>query len=165
MSTKHLIIALAAAAMMLPVAAAAQSQSYGNMPGIAVSGSTSQANLPELAKEFLNKHYKNVSVSKVEREFIDNSYDVDLANGVEIEFNAAGQLTSIDTSDNSAPLSENVVKDILPHKAYKELKKMHQEKNVDEIEFNNGRLYEVSTRSVHEDKYSYDIQEEVWRAL
>lgn len=165
MSTKHLIVAFAAAAMLLPVSAAAQSQSYGNMPGIAVAGSTSQANLPELAKEFINKHYKNVSISKVEREFLDNSYEVELANGVEIDFNAAGELTSIDTSDEGAPLSEKVVKDILPHKAYKELKKLQQEKNVDEIEFNQGHLYEVSARSVHEDKYSYDIQENVWRAL
>lgn len=163
MSAKHLIIALAAAAMIAP--AVAQIPSYGNMPGIAVAGSTSEANLPVAAKDFINKHYKNVQLTKVEREFLDNSYEVELANGVEIDFNAAGQLTSIDTSDNAAPLAENVVKDILPHKAYKQLKKLHQEKNVDEIEFNDGHLYEVSTRTVHEDKYSYDIQESVWRSL
>lgn len=172
MNTKKIIMALAAAALMLPAVAQtripnkaearALAEQYGNTPGLAVAGSTDQANLPQTARDFLNKHYKNVAVIKVEREFLDNSYEVDLANGVEMEFNAAGQITSIDTADGMA-LKESVVKDILPSEAYRQLKKVHQEKNVDEIEFKNGRLYEIGTIAYTGNDYTFDIQQNIFR--
>ncbi len=96
---------------------------------------------------------------------MDNSYDVKLANGVDMDFNVAGQLTSIEASDDAAPLSEKVVKDVLPSKAFKELKKLHLQKNVEEIEFKNGRVYEIDTRTVSENEYSFDIQENVFRNI
>lgn len=161
---KKIIIALAVAAMAAPMACEAQQPQYGG-PGIAVAGSTDAASLPDAAKKFLDKHYKHVATSKVEKEYVDGSYEVDLANGVEIDFNSAGRITSIEAPDNGAALDENVVKDILPHKAFQELKKVGQNKNVEEIDFKDGKLYEVETRSIKGSKYGYFLQEEVWKAL
>ncbi|GEM_PF-5935130 len=175
MTTKKIMIALAAAAMFMPVMAQnvvptgneaeTIARRYGANPGPVVAGSAQYSQLPELAREFVNRHYKNVKVVKVEREFMDNSYDVELANGVDMDFNAAGQLTSIEASDDAAPLSEKVVKDVLPSKAFKELKKLHLQKNVEEIKFKNGRVYEIDTRTVSENEYSFDIQENVFRNI
>ena len=177
MTTKKIMIALAAAAMFMPVMAQnvvptgseaeveLRDSSSFCLLSVGMYQNTRISQLPELAREFVNRHYKNVKVVKVEREFMDNSYDVELANGVDMDFNVAGQLISIEASDDAAPLSEKVVKDVLPSKAFKELKKLHLQKNVEEIEFKNGRVYEIDTRTVSENEYSFDIQENVFRNI
>ncbi len=162
MTVKHLIIAMAAAAMVAPAASA---QFMGGGPGIVMSGSITLAELPQAARAFLAKNYKNVAVAKAEREFAEQKYEVDLSNGIEIEFNNAGRVVSIDASDTGRALSENVVKAVLPHKAFKMLKKARQEHNVDEIELKNGKVYKIETRTIKASKYTYDMVREVWQAL
>lgn len=163
MSTRITLLAIAALALAAPAAITAQNPYTGGMPGIAIAGSTSADNLPQEAKNFIHKHFKNVGIRAVEREFDQNSYEVDLANGVEMEFNAQGQVLAIDAPDRGPALDEKLVKDVLPHKAYSELKKIHQEANVDEIEFKGGRVYEIGTREVHANDYSFDITQNLWR--
>lgn len=160
MTAKHLLIAAAAALSMTPAASA---QFMGGGPGIVMSGSMTPSQLPKAAKAFLARHYKNVGVTKAENEFAKFGYEIDLANGVEIEFNRAGKVKSIDAPDNGKPLSEKVVKDILPHKAYQMLKKAGQIHHVDEIDLENGKVYKIETRTVKSSKYTYDVSRDIWQ--
>lgn len=54
--------------------------------------------LPAAAQEFVNKYYPGVQVVKIEREVEGSAsaYDVRLANGHEVDFDAAGKWTSVD---------------------------------------------------------------------
>lgn len=163
MTLKTLIFTLAAAVALIPSTAVAQNFVGG--PGIAISGSATQEQLPARARQFLGKFYKDVPQTSIERDFDDNVYEVDLANGVEIHFGPAGQVIGIEADDLSATLSPQVVKALLPEKAYKDLQMSNLEDMVDEIEFRKGKLVELSMRNVNETKYSYDITEATWQLL
>ena len=162
MSKKIITLAIAALALTAPIATIAQNPFNNGMPGIAIAGTTGADNLPQEAKNFIHKHFKDVAIRAVEKEFDENTYEVNMANGVEMEFSGAGQILSIDAPDYGKSLPIRVVKDILPHKAYEELKKIRQEANVDEIEFKGGHIYEIGTREIHANDYSFDITRNIW---
>jgi len=156
------IISCAALGIMLAGGAfAADAQMYGGV-GPAVAGSATRSQLPKDATRFLEKHYRGVAIREIEREFAKGTFEVELADGTDIEFNSEGRVVEIDAPDRGPALNRDAVKDILPSKAYKRLEKAGQAANVDEIDVERGSVYVIKTRAVKKMKYGYDVNEDTW---
>lgn len=128
----------------------------GGAPGIAVAGSADYSQLPEKAKKFIDKHFKNVGVQKCEKYFAKGKYEVELRNGIDLEFNTKGELVEIDAPDNTV-LPVAVVKDFMPRKAYERLEKDGLTGMVEAIELNRGKVYEVELNIPSPDTYVFDL--------
>lgn len=128
-------------------------------PGIAVAGSADARQLPDKAKHFISKHFKNTGIEKCEKFFAKGEYEVELTNGVDIEFNLDGVVIEIDAPDRTY-LPITVVKEVLPHKAYSRLEKAGLTGKVESIEFKKGRAYEVELNIPNPDTYIFDINGE-----
>lgn len=64
--------------------------------------------LPQPAISFLNDNFKGLNITKIKIEtgwFKKTTYDVDLANGVEIEFDKNGNWKDIESKTSNLPLS------------------------------------------------------------
>ena len=157
MKIRNLIIGFGILASIMAVNPSfAQAPQMIGGPGIAVSGSANQAQLPQKAKSFIDKHFKGVDVRSIEKNFIKGSYDVDLSNGVEIEFDSAGNVKEIDAAKNSV-LSATLVKDVMHSKAYKHLEKAGMAGKVESIEFNKKKVCSVELKVPEPDTYLYDV--------
>ncbi|MCM1369942.1 MAG: PepSY-like domain-containing protein [Candidatus Amulumruptor caecigallinarius] len=128
----------------------------GGGPGIAVAGSATEKQLPDAARNFLKKHFKNVGIRTCENFYAKGKYEVELTNGVDLEFNTKGEVVEIDAPGNTT-LSTGVVKDLLPRKAYERLTKDGVVTNVESIEFRKGKAYEVELNIQGPDTYIFDI--------
>lgn len=124
-------------------------------PGIAIAGSVDESSLPKDAKDFITTQYPGVKIAAIEKNFLRTEYDVRLANGVEVEFNAKGKFGSISAPEGTV-LPEAVVKAILPHKAYRHLKDNNLAGYVDEID-RDGRGFEVGFMLENPDEATYTI--------
>lgn len=156
---KNLLIAAAAisAVAFTGFSASAQApQQYDTNPGIVMAGSQDYSKIPGKAKKFIDKHFKGVAVRSCEQEFAKGKYDVELANGVEIEFNNNGDILEVDAPDN-AYLSPAVAKDLLHDSAFGQLEKKGLLDKVESIEFKKGRAVEVSLDIPDPDTYIFDI--------
>lgn len=89
-------------------------------PGIVISESATQSQLPEGAQKFLQTYYSRVMVGPVKHNVVKDTYNVTLGNGVKVTFNGKGEVDDI-TSEGTEPLYEPAIKAILPEKAYKHL--------------------------------------------
>lgn len=138
------------------------SAQYPLGPGPAVAGSATASQLPQKASKFLKKHYGHTSVHSIEREFAPGTFDVKLSDGTDIEFSSAGDVIEIEAPDRGPALPADVVKAVLPARAYKRLKDAGQDRNVDEIELRDGRVYVIKTRAVKKMKYGYDVEMDTW---
>ena len=61
--------------------------------------------LPTPAKEFINRHFKDIKVSlaTVDREVFETTYEVFFANGCKVEFDGSGRWKDIDCSHSRIP--------------------------------------------------------------
>ena len=158
MKTRLFIAAIAFAALSvagLPAQARSPRLNGGN-PGIVVAGSQSYESIPSKARDFIDRHFKDVGVSKCERYFAKGKYEVELSNGVDIEFNTNGEVTEIDAPDNSF-LAPSVVKELLHHSAYSHLEKDGLEAKVEAIEFKKGKAVEVEVSIPDPDTFIFDL--------
>ncbi len=158
MKTKNFITA-AAVATLVATGFSAQARSArlnGGNPGIVMSGSQNYESIPAEAKRFIDRHFKDVGISKCEQYFAKGKYEVELSNGVDIEFNTKGDVTEIDAPDN-AFLAPSVVKDLLHRSAYSHLEKDGLEAKVESIEFKKGRAVEVEVSIPDPDTFIFDI--------
>lgn len=137
-----------------PAAFQADAQVIGGGPGIAMAGSTDISKLPDKAKSFINKHFKDVAVRTCERYYAKGKYEVELVNGVDLDFNTKGEIIEIDAPGNTV-LAQSIVKDILPHKAYSRLEQDGLADNVESIEFKKGKVYEVDLQISGPDTYLF----------
>ncbi|MCM1452648.1 MAG: PepSY-like domain-containing protein [Clostridium sp.] len=155
MKRNRIIAALAAIAIALaPSALTAQAQSFGSSPGIAMAGSANVSQLPEKAKSFIDKHFKDVAVRTCEKYYAKGKYEVELVNGVDLEFNTKGEILEIDAPGNTV-IAQTVVKDIIPHKAYARLEQDGLIDSVESIEFKKGKVYEIDLRIPGPDTYLF----------
>lgn len=94
---KFLSIAAIAAAALIPANMLAQQPRNiaGSIPGIALAASQNYQQLPEGARKFINRHFKNVGIASTERYFAKGTYEVELANGIDIEFDNKGTVREI----------------------------------------------------------------------
>ena len=158
MKLKSLISGIASLAILFGTANAVAQVPVisGGAPGIAVAGSSDYSQLPDKAKKFIDKHFKNTGVQKCEKYFAKGKYEVELRNGVDLEFNTKGELVEIDAPGNTV-LPATVVKDFLPHKAYERLEKDGYAGSVESIELNRGKAYEVELNIAGPDTYVFDL--------
>ena len=61
-----------------------------------MAGSQNYSQLPEKARAFIAKHFKDIGIRKCEKYFAKGKYEVELSNGVDLEFNTDGNLIEID---------------------------------------------------------------------
>lgn len=81
---------------------------------------------------------------------------MELANGVDIDFNTKGDVLEIDAPDN-AYLAPSVVKELLHRGAYGRLVKDGLADNVESIEFRKGKAVEVEVDIQGPDTYIFDL--------
>lgn len=157
---RHLLLSLAAATVVGLTATffttQAVAQVNNGMPGIVMAGSQDYSQIPEKARKFVEKHFKGINVSKCERYYAKGKYEVELANGVDINFDTKGQVMDIDAPDNSF-LAASVVKDVLHHNAYKRLEQQGVANKVESIEFRKGKAVEVEVGIPDPDTFIFDI--------
>ncbi len=65
----------------------------------------SKKELPAQAQQFINEHFNGVKLSyaKLERDFLENSYEVMLANGAKLEFSSKGTWEDVDCRYGEVP--------------------------------------------------------------
>lgn len=109
--------------------------------------------LPNEAKSFINKHYSNATIYDCE---IDGMrYDVDLSNGIDLEFSNSGKLIKIDAEYGA--IDKSVVKAVLPTKAFDYLSSQGVADKVEEIELKrNSILVETTNCCNHKIKFNLD---------
>lgn len=158
---KSTILSAAVALMMLAAAGAgtdvmAQNQ-YNGGPGIVMAGSQNYSALPKDAQKFIEKHFKDVQVAKCEQYFAKHKYEVELANGVDIEFDNKGKVIEIDAPDNHC-LAPSVVKETVHGGTYRRLEKDGLINNVEKVEYDKrGRVVEIELSIPDPDTYIFDI--------
>ncbi len=160
MKAKYIYMGVIAAVAMSIGVPASVFRAEAQTPGIVMSGSSNYSSLPKDARYFIDKHFKGVGVSKCEQYFAKGIYEVELANGVDIEFNTKGKVMEIDAPDN-ALLPVALVKDLLPGKAFKRLQDAGLTARVESIEFDKrGKAVEVELSIPDPDTYVFDINGE-----
>lgn len=138
----------------------AQNPFTGYNPGPVVSGSVDSGALPKDARKFIEKHFPGSGISSCEKNFYTGITEVDLNNGTDIEFDSKGRAIEVDAGSNQA-LPESVVKDLLPRRAYDELKRRDKAGIVECIERNPQRGYKVELRSVDDSDFHFSPEGEI----
>lgn len=129
--------------------AAAQEEFTGVGP--VVSGTVDYAALPSKARKFLEKHCDGHAVVKCEKEFTSGEFGIQLADGIEFEFDAKGNVIETEAPDGYS-LSSPLLKAVVPGKLYQLL-------------IHNG--FEQSVEAVHRDRSGYriDVSDPVFKAV
>lgn len=163
MKTRNIFVALALSLIMggSSLSSAAQNripvQIAGGGPGIAVAASQNSSKLPKTARSFIQKNFKGVNVTKCVQYFAKNKYEVELSNGVDIDFDNNGKVVEIKAPGRST-LAPSVVKNLLHKNAYRRLEKDGLASKVESIEFKHNRKnVEVELSIPGPDTYIFDI--------
>lgn len=83
---------------------------------------------PAELQQFIGKHFSTQEILKVEKD--DDSYDVYLGNGVELEFDKTGDWIEVDAKNKAIPLS---VIDLLPSKISDYVNQNYQSREIEKI--------------------------------
>lgn len=160
MKIKGLYIGIATAVVMSIAVTTDTFRAQAQTPGIVMAGSQNYSSLPKDARHFIDKHFKGVGVSSCERYYAKGRYEVELNNGIDIEFDIKGKVKEIDAPDG-AMLPVALVKDVLPGKAFKRLQDAGVVSRVESIEFDKkGKAVEVELSIPEPDTYIFDINGE-----
>lgn len=142
------------AAIVLAAAPAVMAQVVvptGNVPyyptgvGPAIAGTVTPGNLPEKAKKFIGTYFPESVITGVEEEFDTQTFEVDLNDGTDIEFNAAGDWTEVDAGRGTC-LAPALVKALLPENSYNEIVGMKLANAVETVK-RDSKFYKVELRS------------------
>lgn len=119
--------------------------------GPVVSGSVDYAALPSKARKFLEKHCDGHAVVKCEKKFTSGEFEIQLADGIEFEFDAKGNVIETEAPEGYS-LSSPLLKAVVPGKLYQLL-------------IHNG--FEQSVEAVHRDRSGYriDVSDPVFKAV
>lgn len=112
---KKIILTFAMAAMALtPVLAQKQVQPRLNGGvGPVMSGSTEFSSLPQDAQAFIRNLFPDTAVAKVENDFADRQYEVDMSNGYEVTFDYDGNWLQVEAPEG-AMLPSSTLTAIMP---------------------------------------------------
>lgn len=121
--------------------------------GPVVSGSVDVSSLPDKAREFIRKHFRELEVVKCSEDYADRSYEVALSDGTDIEFDSKGEWTEVDAGD-SRLLSKDMVRHLLPDRAYRELEHRSVIHKVETVK-RGQKGYKVELRDVDLDDYRF----------
>ncbi len=156
MKAKNFIAGFAILAILFTVTTLAAQSPAGGEPGIVLSASSNYAQLPSKAKSFIEKHFKNIGVRVCERYFAKGKFEVELNNGVDVEFDSKGVVTEIEASGKST-LPVSVVKDVMHPKAFSRLESNGLADKVESIEFTRNKVCSVELQIPDPDTYLFDI--------
>lgn len=90
-----------------------QPRGMGVGVGPAISGSTEFGSLPQEAQAFIRNIFPDTPVSKVENDFADREYEVDMSNGYEVTFDHEGNWLQIEAPEG-ATLPSSTLTAIMP---------------------------------------------------
>lgn len=119
---------------------ASQLQLLGGV-GPVVAGSANYSQLPIKARNFLSANFPSSRISKIEKEFDTNEYDVYLDEGIEIEFTAKGEVKELD--GNGRALPQSTVKNLLPGNVSKAIETSTALDDIEKIEIGSNSVYEI----------------------
>lgn len=123
--------------------------------GPAVAGTVSLDRLPRESRDFLDHHFHDSVVERVMQEYAGTrGYEVSLADGTDIEFDARGDWTEVDGGDGLA-LPEHLLRDLLPDRARHTLEKRGVVTAVETVK-RSSKGYKVELRGVGLDDYRFD---------
>lgn len=119
--------------------------------GPVVSGSVDYQALPSKARKFLEKHCDGHAVVKCNKEYTSGEYDIQLADGLEFEFDAKGNVIETEAPDGYS-ISQPLLKAVVPGKLYNLL-------------IHNG--FQQSVEAVHRNRSGYrvDVSDPVFKAV
>lgn len=109
--------------------------------GPVVQGSVSFDNIPAKSRKFLQKNCDGHAIVKCEKQFASGDYEISLADGIDMEFDAKGNMTEIEAPDGYS-LSPQLLRAVVPGKLYRLLE-------------HNG--FEQSIEAVHRDRAGYRL--------
>ncbi|MCM1029052.1 MAG: PepSY-like domain-containing protein [Pseudoflavonifractor sp.] len=157
---KMILAAMAAIAVISAPAIEAQSvvPPQGALPlptgvGPAVSGSVTTGRLPKKATDFLAKQFSTTAIVAVDEDFDDQTFEVDLADGTDVEFDSRGEWTEVDAGRGCLPAA--TVKALLPSRAYSELSRLGYTSAIETVK-RSARYYKVELRSPDIDDLRFD---------
>lgn len=139
-------------ALALPVMAQVPTVPMGG-PGIATGGSATYAQLPDEARRFLQKHFKDNVVATIHEEFANQEYDVTMVDGTEIEFDSKGRWQEVEAGYNHF-LPPEVTRALLPRKAKDTLERSGAILMVESVKRSDSG-YKVELRDVEMDDYRF----------
>lgn len=113
--------------------------------------------LPEVSQQFIAKHFgSNVKVREYERDAEDNTYNVELRNGYEFEFDAQGALVEVSAPDRK-DIAVGIVTDILPANAVNYLDVEDRLDDIDDIKvLRTGEYYVSIDKALADVNYWFD---------
>lgn len=128
------------------------------LPGPAVAVSANVAQLPAPAQQFLDRYFNGVVARSVDFEAgRGGGYEVELVNGVDVDFDHDGRLAEISSHRNAA-LPAELVKAIVPPDLYAFLVKNGVAGQVEDIEFKADGRIEVDTLITDPDTFVFDAK-------
>lgn len=110
--------------------------------GPVVQGSVSFESIPAKSRKFLQKNCDGHAIVKCEKQFASGDYEISLADGIDMEFDAKGNMSEIQAPDGYS-LSSQLLRAVVPGKLYRLL-------------VHNG--FQQSVESVHHDKAGYRLE-------
>lgn len=126
------------------------------MPGIVMAGSYDVNKLPEAAHKFLTRHFGALKVVKCEQYFAKGQVEVELSNGVDVDFDMKGNVLEVDAPDGTY-LPDALVRELIHKDAYDRLMKDGYAHRVESIEYKNNKAVEVSVDRPDPDTYIFDL--------
>lgn len=109
--------------------------------GPVVSGSVNYDDIPSKARKFLERHCDGHAVVKIDKQFASGEYDLRLADGIDLEFDAKGNVIGVEAPEGYC-LSPTLLKAVVPGKLYQLLD-------------HNGFIESVS--AMHRDRSGYRL--------
>ena len=110
-------------------------------PSAAMQGSVLFDNIPAKSRKFLQKNCDGHAIVKCDKQFASGDYEISLADGIDMEFDAKGNMTEIEAPDGYS-LSPQLLRAVVPGKLYRLLE-------------HNG--FEQSVEAVHRDRAGYRL--------
>lgn len=161
MRINHLVgaAALLAAISLAPAVMARTEAPAGPVPyyptgvGPVISGSVNPATLPAKARKFITDHFPENAITDIEEEFDTRTFEVDLADGTDLEFDAKGEWTEVDAGHGA--LAGTLVKKLLPDRAYKEIVRLSLTDKVETVK-RSPRGYKVELTGTDLDDLRFD---------
>lgn len=149
-----IVIAVAPAVMAQVVVPTGNGPFYPTGVGPAIAGSVDTGQLPEKATKFISKYFPNAAITGAEKEFDTQSFEVDLSDGTDIEFNAAGDWTEVDAGRGTC-LASSLVKALIPPTSYSEIVSMKLDNAVETVK-RDSKFYKVEFRSPEIDNLRFN---------
>jgi hypothetical protein len=105
--------------------------------GPVVAGSVDFDAIPSKAQKFLKKHCNGHAVVKCEKKYTSGDFEITLADGIEMEFDAKGNIVEIEAPDNYS-LSPALLKAVVPKKLYNLLSNNGFDSSVEAVQHERG---------------------------